>query len=299
MLSPLRGEPRARSKSGVPMKRFYPACLVLWLGVVALRAGPTEDAVIALMRLGDQSSYTWVATISDDARTYDIDGKTDQAGYSRVKMPMINAIRRRLGRDVTDSQAEAIFLGTTTCVLQTPLGWFRPENLPEAHVLADHERGSGGASTVAVSGKGILSLPGLPSLPGGASKSKEPRAYSNLQLALSPPHEELAVIVSSHLDFKVEGDVVTGTFTELGARLLLVRDGQPNITPIKAAGEFKVWLRGGLPIRYQTDLRGTLGVASDKGHVQVGVQQRTFTVISNVGTTEVDIPEQAKLALAQ
>lgn len=276
------------------MKRFCSACLLLWLGAAVLPAGPTEDAVIAIMRLGDQSGYTWVATVSDDARTYDIDGKTDRTGYSRVTMPAINAIRRKLGRDVTDNRVEAIFLGPTDCVLHTPLGWYRPENLPEAQALSDYER-LGGTGAMPVGGKRILALPG------GASKSKEkePRAYSNLQLALSPPHEELAVIVSSHRDFKVEGDVVTGAFTELGASLLLVRAGQSHLTPLKAGGEFKVWLRGGLPIRYQTDLRGTLGVASDKGHVQVAVQQRTHAVISHIGTTVVEIPDQARLALAQ
>lgn len=274
------------------MKRFYSAYLVLWLGAFSLHAGPTEDAIIAIMRLGEQSGYTWVATVSDDARTYDIDGKTDRAGYSRVTMPMINAVRRRLGRDITDNRVEAVFLGTTTCALKTPLGWFRPENLPEAQTLSDYER-LGATGAMPVGGKRILVAPG------GSTKSKEPRAYSNLQLAISPPHEELAVIVSSHRDFKVEGDVVTGTFTEIGASLLLVRAGQSHITPLKAEGSFKVWLRGGLPIRYQTDLRGTLGIAGEKGHVQVAVQQRTLAVISNIGTTVVDLPEEAKLALAQ
>lgn len=276
------------------MKRSSLACLVFWLGGAALRAGPTEDAVIAIMRLGDQSGYTWVATVSDDARTYDIDGKTDRDGYSRVTMPVINAVRRKLGRDVTDNRVEAIFLGATVCVLHTPLGWYRPENLPDAQILADSER-FGATGAITVGGKGAISFPG--GVPNG--KQKEPRAYSNLQLALSPPHEELSVIVSSHRDFKVEGDIVTGTFTETGASLLLVRAGQPHLTPLKAGGEFKVWLRGGLPIRYQTDLRGTLGVASDKGHVQVAVQQRTHAVISHIGATVVDVPDQARQALAQ
>ncbi len=273
------------------MKRSCAACLLLWLGAASLRAGPTEDAVIAIMRLGDQSGYTWTATITDDARTYDIDGKTDRTGYSRVTMPMINAVRRRLGRDVTDNRVEAIFHGATACVLHTPLGWLRPDDLPQPQTLSDFER-LGGTGATPVGGKRILTAPG------SAAKASEPRAYSNLQLALSPPHEELAVIVSSHAEFNVEGDVISGTFTELGASLLLVRAGQSHLTPLKAAGSFKIWLRGGLPSRYQTDLRGTLGIASEKGHVQVAVQQRTFVTLSHIGATLVELPEEARLALA-
>ncbi|HEY1111106.1 MAG TPA: hypothetical protein VGE76_20790 [Opitutaceae bacterium] len=265
----------------------------MWLGATALRAGPTEDAIIDLMRLGEQSSYTWVMTISDDARTYDIDGKTDRAGYSRVTMPMINVVRRRLGRDVTDNRVEAIFVSNAACVLRTPLGWLRPDKLPEPDSLSDYER-LGATSAVPIGKKRRTIL----TAPGGAGP-KEPRSYSNLQLAISPPHEELAVIVSSHQEFKVDGEVVSGTLTEVGAALLLVRDGQPHITPLNASGDFKVWLRGRLPIRYQTNLKGTLAIASEKGEVKIAVQQRTFATIRDIGTTVVEVPEEAKIALAQ
>lgn len=277
------------------MKGFYSACLLLWLGVAALHAGPTEDAIVDLMRLGEQRAYTWIATISDDARTYDIDGKTERSGYSRVTMPMVNTVRRRLGRDVTDNRVEVIFLGNIACALHTPLGWLRPDQLPEPEAISDYERlGATSAVPIGKKRRTILTAPG-----GSPGSKEEPRAYSNLQLALSPPHEELAVMVSSHSEFKVEGDVISGTFTEVGASLLLVRAGQTHITPIKASGDFKVWLRGRVPIRYQTNLKGTLAIASDKGGVQIAVQQRTNTVIRDIGTTILEIPDEAKLALAQ
>lgn len=258
------------------------------------------------MRLSEQSGYTWVATISDDARTYDIDGKTSREGFSAVKMPAINAVRRKLGRDVTDNRVEAIFRGNSDCVLHTEDGWLRPDQLPEAEGPSSYERAGaigsvgvskkrkGGASGGGPGGSGIH-LPGTTPDPGESRR----RDYSNLQLAISPPHEELAVIVSSHSAFKVEGDTVTGTLTELGARLLLVRDGQSHITPLQASGDFKIWLRGGLPIRYQTNLKGTLQVTSSRGQSTVAVQQRTLTNIRDIGTTVVEIPDIARIALAR
>src|SRR5690606_30215354 len=64
------------------------------------------------------------------------------------------------------------------------------------------------------------------------------RGYSNLQFAISPPHEELGVIISSGRDLEIVEEALSGNLTELGAKLLLVRDGQEDITPLKASGSF-------------------------------------------------------------
>ena len=145
------------------------------------------------------------------------------------------------------------------------------------------------------------------SIPGGivkgprrsksSSRDREDRAYSNLQLAISHPHEELGVIVGSHQEFTVEGDVVSGTLTDLGAQLLLVRDGQKDITPLRAAGSFKVWLRDGLVAKYQVKLEGILKIDTPNGQRNVQVNQTTHTVIKDVGTTTVIVPDQARVKL--
>lgn len=57
------------------MKRLLLASLVI-LQSPAACAGPIEDAVVAVMRLSDRPNYTWVATVDDDARSYDIVGRT-------------------------------------------------------------------------------------------------------------------------------------------------------------------------------------------------------------------------------
>ncbi|MGH7956079.1 MAG: hypothetical protein ACREH8_03595 [Opitutaceae bacterium] len=66
---------------------------------------------MAIMRLSDEPSYSWVATVADDARTYDIFGRTIRGGYTHVTMPVINTVRRKLGRSVTDTEIDLIFRG--------------------------------------------------------------------------------------------------------------------------------------------------------------------------------------------
>ncbi len=94
-------------------------------------AADTPDAVIvAAMRLSDEPNYRWVTTVVDDARTYEIHGATVKGGYTHVKMPMVNKVRRRLGRSATDTDIEAFFKGNVRCVLETEDGWKTVAELP-------------------------------------------------------------------------------------------------------------------------------------------------------------------------
>src|SRR5204862_137473 len=77
------------------------------------------------------------------------------------------------------------------------------------------------------------------------------RPYTNVQFAASRPHDELAIIVSSGENLEVAGDTMTGTLSDVGARLLLVHEGQENqIQPLTAAGTFKLQVANRLVTKY-------------------------------------------------
>jgi hypothetical protein len=282
------------------MKSIVLAGLAASCFLPGLVAGPVEDAIVAAMRLSDRPNYTWVANVDDDARSYTITGRTSKAGYSLVRMPVVNAIRRRLGRSPTDNLIDAVFRGNVQCVIQTDEGWKTVDELPPVGDLEPLV----GTDGLPVRGS-ILSGPG-----GKAGKAKilnvpkpeedrPERGYSNLQMGLSHPHEELGVIVTSGKDLQVAGDPVTGTtltgsLTELGAQLLLVRDGQTEITPLTGSGTFTLWIRGGIVTRYQVNLEGTLAIKTAAAVRQVSVRQTTSTLIKDVGTTKVEVPFEAK-----
>lgn len=275
------------------------ACAILCI-VPRAGAGPVEAAIMAAMRLSEQPNYSWVTTVSDDARTYEILGRTIRGGFTRVKMPAVNSLRRQLGRGVTDTQIDFIFRGNVACVIETEHGWRRPDELPavplEDAAAPDHPV--------------VVGLPGVPANPPGPAairgsivslprpaKGTGPRVYSNLQLGIAHPHEDLGVIVASHDSLQVEDDVVSGTLTELGAKLLLVRDGQETITPVRAAGTFKLWRRGDMIVKYQVTLTGALTVHLPTGGRTLEVSQLSETIVKDVGTTTFDVPDDARARL--
>ena len=282
------------------IKQLKLVCVYYGFGIAFASGGPVEDAIVASVRLSSEANYSWTSTIVDDARTYDIHGQTDRSGFTRARMPIINSVRRKMGRSVTDTQIETIFRGNVDCVLLTDAGWQRPDELPEpADSSTSHiGRPATPVGTSPNSGSQTNPLP-HPRVPAPRGEEK-PRPYSNLQLAISLPHEELAVIVSSHQTFHVEGDTVTGTLTDLGAQLLLVRDGQNDITPLRASGSFTLWLRNGIVSHYHLKLEGLLEVKTGRSRnaTQILVQQSATTQIRKVGTTQIDIPDEARVKLA-
>ncbi|MBL9199472.1 MAG: hypothetical protein JNL39_03150 [Opitutaceae bacterium] len=274
------------------------ACLAAAFAHAAL-AGPNEAAIMAAMKLSDAPSYAWTASVSDDARTYDIIGRTSRAGYSRVRMPLINSVRRRLGRTTTEVDADYVFRGNVACVIETENGWKKPDELRDEDQVRRREvQGIGPTGHAPITVGSPIGVGPPPGRRGRGGRGGRPdAAYSNIQLGLSLPHEELAVIVSSHTHLQVEGDIATGTLNDLGAQLLLVRDGQEAITPVRAAGTFKLWLQGGAVVKYQVKVEGILSVEANGSRRQVVVQQTTDTIIREVGTAVVDVPEQARLKL--
>lgn len=267
-------------------------------------AGPAEDAIVAAMRLSEQPSYSWVSTVVDDARTYDITAQTMRGGYTCVKMPVINSVRRRLGRTATDTIANFIFKGNERCVLETEKGWQLVDELPPyVEEGSELERAVAAAASAAPTRSRSVLAPigGRVTVPvvAGRKRNSHPddRGYSNLQLAIAHPHEDLSVIVSAHEEWRVEGDVVSGSLTDLGAQLLLVRDGQKDIDPRQARGTFKLWIKDGMVSRFQVKLEGLLVITTRNGRNEVRVNQTATTVVKDIGTTRFEVPPEARLKL--
>lgn len=245
-----------------------------------LPAGPVETAIVAAMQLPDAPNYAWVTEIVDDARTYSITGQTERAGdFSRVTMPMISALRRHagLGGGNSDNQVTAIFRGDHNLVVEVDGTWKTPAELSSTPTATT--RGSAG---------------------GGRRRSNETASlppYSNLQLTLSRPHDEIAIIVANARDWTAEPDGVSGSLTDLGAKLLLVHSGQKEITPLRAGGTFRLWLKEATLVRYHVRLTGTLAVKAGLDRREIDVNQDAMTNLNGGGTTRVDVPEEAKRKL--
>jgi hypothetical protein len=259
----------------------------------ALSAGPTDVAIVAAMKIPGARSYSWSTTVEDDARTYDITGQTDQSGFALVTMPMISSVRRRVTRGTSRSanEVEAVFKGADRCVIQTDDGWKTPAEIAAQPRVDQSPAGPPGGGYPGVG------FPGAPSRRSRQDPGATPPPYSNLQLNLGLPHEEIGIIVGSHTEITADGDVVTGTLSETGAKLLLVHPGQNELTPLKAAGTFRLWVRDGALVKYELKLTGTLAVETPNARRQVTVNQTSTTEVKTVGRTTFVVPAEARQKL--
>lgn len=251
-----------------------------------VRGTSVDTAILAAMKLREANSYQWIATVEDDSRFYTIEGKTRPDGYTLVNMPMVSSIQRKIGGSASDIQT-ALFKGDADFVVETAEGWKSRSELAASPLAAPPLRQ---ASLRRRSGSGAA---GLPIGPGDPAFR-----YSNLQLNLSHPHDEVGIIVGSYSDIRPDpAGYVTGTLSEEGAKLLLVHPGQNEITPLHASGTFKLWLERGVLIRYEVQLTGTISVGTGSSRWEISLRQTVTTDLRGVGSTTFEVPEEAKRKL--
>jgi hypothetical protein len=113
------------------------------------------------------------------------------------------------------------------------------------------------------------------------------------------PAADAADIAGKTKELKKEGDVYAGDLTEEGAKtLLMFRGGRPGgqgaPTPSKAAGSVKFWVKDGTLAKYEYKVSGTVNFNGEDRDIE-----RTTTVeIKDIGSTKVEVPEEAKKKLS-
>jgi hypothetical protein len=117
--------------------------------------------------------------------------------------------------------------------------------------------------------------------------------------SLKTPAAEVEDLVSKAQEIKKDGDVFSGDLTEDGAKALLSagfgrRGGQTPPPATDAKGSVKFWVKDGTLTKYESKVSGK---REFNGEVRDIV--RTTTVeIKDVGTTKLDVPEEAKKKLS-
>jgi hypothetical protein len=269
------------------------ACAALVGTAAAASASPAERAIIAAMKLSEQPNYSWFSMFDESSGSFEIEGKTTPAGVTWLRMPMPQSLGRQLGREA-DTRLEALFDAQRVGIVRVGNNWHFP-----AEVGAPRERDANPRPGPLVRG----SASGRFGIAGGQSVGAAPfladrrgsRTFSAREFGVTHPHEELAIIVSSHAQLEVAGDIVSGTLTDIGAALLLVREGQSDVEPLVATGSFRLWLKDGTVIKYQLKLEGELLVSRWK---KVNVKLSATTHLKEIGTTRVDVPIEAREKLA-
>jgi hypothetical protein len=105
------------------------------------------------------------------------------------------------------------------------------------------------------------------------------------------PVEEATELAGFAKELKKDGDVYSGELTEDGAKAKLIfRRGGGGTTVANPKGSVKFWVKDGALIKYEFKVKGTVNWNGNDFE-----NDRTTTVeIKDVGTTKVEVPEDAK-----
>jgi hypothetical protein len=113
---------------------------------------------------------------------------------------------------------------------------------------------------------------------------------------LKTPEKQAAEIAESTKELKKEGDTYSGDLTEEGAKALLTfrpRSGGEGPTVVNPKGSAKFWVKDGVLSKYEFKVMGTVSFNGNEFE-----NDRTTTVeIKDVGTTKLEVPEDAKKKL--
>jgi hypothetical protein len=114
---------------------------------------------------------------------------------------------------------------------------------------------------------------------------------------LKVPAAEVQDLVTKVQELKKDGDVYSGDLTEEGAKALLTmgfrRPGGQG--PSNAKGSAKFWIKDGGLTKYETKVTGK---RQNQNGDDVEIERTTTIEIKDVGTTKLDVPDEAKKKLS-
>ena len=229
------------------------------LAAGSVMADSKDDVKAAAAALGSAANYTWQTTVDMGADSPFQMGPTD----GKTEKDGFATV----SMSMMDNTSKIVLKGTNAAV-QTDNGW---------QTVAEAMQGGGGGGM----------NPGMFIV----------RQVQNLKT----PAVEATNLVSLAGDLKVDGDKITGDLTADGAKAQLSFGGRgrrgggggpaPEITNPKGTVTF--WLTDGKLTKYQFHVTGSM----DFGGNPMDMDRTTTVVISNVGTTKVEVPDDAKKKL--
>jgi hypothetical protein len=117
------------------------------------------------------------------------------------------------------------------------------------------------------------------------------RFLARFARGLSAPAAQAAELASQAKELKKEGEAISGELTEEGAKSLLrFRRGADGPEVANAKGRVKFWLKDGSLAKYEYQVQGTVNFNGN----DVDIDRTTTTEIKDVGTTKLEVADQAK-----
>ena len=243
------------------IKTSLSAAITLLAGsLIAADSGPKDDVKTAAGKLAAKSNYSWKTTVETPG------GGGGGGG------------RFRPGPTEGKTEKDGF----------TFLSMTRGDNTIEAVLKA----GKGALKTA----DGWKSL--AEATEGGDGQPNPTRFIGRMLQNFKTPAAQAEDLADKTKELKKSDDAYTGELTEAGAKELLTfgpRPGGGNApTPSNAKGSVKFWLKDGALSKYEFKLQGTINFNGN----DVEVDRTTTVEIKDVGTTKLDVPEEAKKKLS-
>jgi hypothetical protein len=236
------------------------------IGMAALLAGSTlaadlkDDVTAAAKKLAD-AGYSWKTTTGmggDNANARFRPGPTE----GKMAKDGLIQISMSFGTNTTEA-----FVKGDKGAVKTREGW---QSLAELNQPASDQ--GGGAP-----GRG--------------------RMYGRMLQNYKAPGAEVVDLAGKLKGLKKEGDAIVGEMTEEGAKSMMMfgrRAGGNGPEISNAKGSAKFWLKDGALSKFEYNVKGTITFNNNDRDVD-----RTTTVeIKDVGTTKVEVPDEAKKKLS-
>jgi len=187
-------------------------------------------------------------------------------------------------------------------------GRFRPgptegKTEKDGFTVLSMTRGDNTMEAVLKGGKGALkTADGWKSLAeateGGDGQPNPARFIGRMLQNFKTPAAQAEDLAAKAKELKKSDDAYLGELTEEGAKELLTfgpRPGGGNApTPANAKGSVKFWVKDGVLTKYEFKVQGTISFNGN----DVDIDRTTTVEIKDVGSTKVDVPEDAKKKLS-
>ncbi len=132
---------------------------------------------------------------------------------------------------------------------------------------------------------------------GGGGGNRGGRGFGGFGAGPQNPAEEVAALVGEAKNLKAADGAISGDLSDEAVTQRLSfgggRGGQTPPAPKNASGTVKFWVKDGAIAKYQTHVKGT--VAGRNGDMERDVT--TTVEVKDVGSTKVEVPEDAKKKL--
>jgi len=242
------------------MKRMvWCGFLVLAAAVPALAFDDKEDVKAAAKKLSDAPNYSWTTAIKNNAEN-----------------PAPGA---RFGPGAMEGKTEKD--GVTWFSMKQGENTFEYALKGEKFAMKFRDQWMGSGD-----------VPGA-----GQQGRPDPTAFAaRMVKTLKPVSQGVGEAVDKLKDLKSEGDgLYTGEFTPEGAKDQLVPKTGGNFSPsvTDAKGTVKIWIKDGMLVKFESTLQGKITF----GQRETEINRTTTTEIKDVGSTKIELPDEAKKKL--